>query len=179
MPSTVLLEKGKFYHIYNCGINGEPIFREKANYEYFLKLYVKYISPIADTYAWCLMGNHFHLLVRIKEDDELINCNIIPVRVLNPVRDNKINKKPHLYFSHLFNAYAQAFNKMNNRHGSLFERPFKRKLIDRDEYLKKLIVYIHNNPIHHGFCNFSDEYTWSSYANDFLFKSDLEIKTEI
>jgi putative transposase len=157
------LQHGQYYHIYNCGINGTPLFRENTNYEYFLRLYEKYIEPIADTYAWCLMGNHFHLLVRIKEVEDIIEV-ISPDRVQNPVRANNFdNKPPHLYFSHLFNAYSQAFNKMYNRHGSLFERPFKRKHIDNEAYLKHVVLYIHNNPVHHGFCNYPLEYAWSSF----------------
>ncbi len=65
------LEHDKFYHIYNCGINSTDLFKEKSNYEYFLGLYDKYIYPVADTYSWCLMKNHFHLLVRIKEEEEI------------------------------------------------------------------------------------------------------------
>jgi putative transposase len=170
MQTTTPLLYGQYYHIYNCGINGENLFREHTNYEYFLHLYEKYIGPIAETYAWCLMGNHFHLLVRIKEMDEMeVNIeNQTPDRVLNPVRGNKINnvKPPHLYFSHLFNAYSQAFNKMYERHGSLFERSFKRKHIDNEVYLKKVVLYIHNNPVHHGFCNNPVEYAWSSFLVD-------------
>lgn len=62
------LEPGNFYHIYNRGINSCNLFREPTNYEHFLELYDKYISPVADTFAWVLMPNHFHLLVRVKED---------------------------------------------------------------------------------------------------------------
>jgi putative transposase len=62
---------GQYYHIYNCGINGEQLFRETTNYEHFLRLYDKYIDPVAETYAWCLMGNHFHLLVRVKDEKEI------------------------------------------------------------------------------------------------------------
>jgi putative transposase len=157
MQKTESLQHGQYYHIYNCGINGERLFREQTNYEYFLRLYEKYIDPIAETIAWCLMGNHFHLLVRIKEVDEI---NAPPDRVRNPVR----GEKPlHLHFSHLFNAYTQAYNKMYSRHGSLFERPFKRKHIDNEIYLKQVVLYIHNNPVHHGFYNHPDEYAWSSY----------------
>jgi hypothetical protein len=65
------LEYGKFYHIYNRGINGEDLFRSNENYEYFLHLYEKYMEVVVDTYAWCLLGNHFHLLVHIKEEDEI------------------------------------------------------------------------------------------------------------
>ena len=65
------VEHGKYYHIYNRGINGENLFREKDNYIHFLNLYDKYIEHIAETSAWCLMPNHFHLLVRIKDEDEI------------------------------------------------------------------------------------------------------------
>jgi len=83
----VPIEHDKFYHIYNQGINGENLFREKANYSYFLQQYDKYIDPIAETFAWCLMPNHFHVLVRIKEEDEIDKKSLpIPVRVQIPDR---------------------------------------------------------------------------------------------
>jgi putative transposase len=161
MQKTETLQCGKYYHIYNCGINGEVLFREETNYDHFLRLYEKHIDPIAETYAWCLMGNHFHLLVRIKEKKEID-------AILNPTGfqnlSGLIEAKPlHQYFSNLFNAYTKAFNKRYSRHGALFERPFKRKLIENEEYLKRVVVYIHNNPVHHGFCNHPVEYGWSSY----------------
>ena len=67
------LHFGSFYHIYNRGINRERIFVEETNYEYFLKLIKKHILAIADIYAYCLLNNHFHLLVRIKSEKELVN----------------------------------------------------------------------------------------------------------
>ena len=160
------LKPGQFYHIYNHGVADRDLFREQDNYEYFLKLYDKYITPVAETFAWVLMKNHFHLLVRIKEEEV---SNLIPDRVRNPVRDrvsNPVRDKPtnpSLQFSKLFNSYAQAFNKRFGLHGPLFERPFKRKRIESDHYLKEVILYIHNNPVHHGFCNHPVEYSWSSY----------------
>lgn len=159
-----LIEPGKYYHIYNRGINSCNLFEESINYEHFLRLYEKYIHPIADTYAWCLMPNHFHFFVRIKEEAE-VNLNDLPnpVRVQNPDRISKNIKQPHLYFSHLFNAYTQAFNKKYKRHGSLFERPFKRILIENELYLKYLVYYIHHNPVTHGFVDDMLEYPWSSY----------------
>ena len=70
---TEQLEYEKYYHIYNCGINGCNLFNETGNYTYFLNLYDKYISPIADTFAWVLMPNHFHLLVKIKSEVDIID----------------------------------------------------------------------------------------------------------
>ena len=142
------IERGKYYHIYNRGINSGILFKEKTNYEHFLKLYDFHINPIAETYAWCLMKNHFHFLIRIKEENEITS-------------ENKI--LPSQSFSNLFNAYTKAFNKSYNRHGSLFERPFRRKWINHERYFQNLITYIHNNPVHHQICDHPLEYSWSSY----------------
>lgn len=151
------LENGFYYHIYNRGINSCNIFNNSSNYVHFLKLYEKHVLPIADTYAWVLMPNHFHFLVRIKEEDE----------VLHPSSFENLTgvKAPHQYFSNLFNSYSKAYNKQNKRHGSLFERPFKRKLINSEDYLKRVLLYIHNNPVHHGFTEQAVEYLWSSYLS--------------
>jgi len=157
------LTYGKFYHIYNRGINSCDLFYENTNYEYFLELYDKHISPVADTFAWVLMPNHFHLLVRIKEEEEIqpltTNLTISHDRVPNPV----MALVPAKHFSNLFNSYAQAFNKMYGRHGNLFERPFKRKEINDSDYFKTLVTYIHNNPVHHNFTEHAMDYPWSSY----------------
>ncbi|WP_445722702.1 transposase [Flavobacterium sp.] len=144
------LERGNYYHIYNRGINSCTLFKEKDNYEHFLKLFETHIEPIAETFAWCLMKNHFHFLVRIKEVAEINSEKII---------------LPSQSFSNLFNAYTKAFNKKYNRHGALFERPFQRKQICFDTYFQNVIVYIHNNPVHHSVCNDPIEYPWSSYTS--------------
>ena len=156
------LEYGSFYHIYNRGINGCNLFQENDNYEYFLYLYDKYISPVADTFAWVLMRNHFHLLVKIKKEEEIYSFfqNLKGFRNLQGLKNrNRINQQ----FSNLFNAYTKAANKRFHRTGSLFEHPFKRIKIDSDARLKYLVYYIHHNPIHHGFCEHYLDYPWSSY----------------
>jgi putative transposase len=180
------LSYGNFFHIYNRGVDGCDLFRDKDNYEHFLSLYDQYISPVAETYAWVLMRNHFHVLLRIKDEEEI---GFIPVKTTSndstrlgfgttkqvesfvtpsmvPNLDGGLIPKkynPSNQFSHLFNAYAQAINKRYNRTGSLFDHPFKRKLIDNKDYLRQVILYIHNNPVHHGFCSHPVEYPWSSY----------------
>lgn len=173
------LEYGKFYHIYNRGVNSCEIFRAEDDYLRFLKLYDKYIEPIADTFAWALMGNHFHLLVAIKEECDIktlyelneVTASETPLEVANPDCgegcDSWKTKKPlpSNQLSHLFNAYAQYFNKKYGRHGTLFERPFKRKHIDNDSYFQQLVIYIHNNPVYHGFCQDAIEYPWTSFQN--------------
>ena len=69
--SQIPLTPGVVYHIYNRGNNGENIFIEERNYAYFMKLYDKYITLVAETYAYCLLRNHFHLMVSIKDLPEI------------------------------------------------------------------------------------------------------------
>ena len=159
MKTNEPLLHGHFYHIYNRGTNGENLFKENANYKYFLDLYNIHLEKYVETYAWALMKNHFHLLVKIKEVG-----TITPDRFSKPVRCEE-QKPPHQHFSNLFNAYTKAINKRHNRHGSLFERPFKRKHIEDHTYLTNLLLYIHNNPVHHGFCEHPKEYPWTSYLS--------------
>ena len=110
MSKPTALRFGGYYHIFNRGNNRETIFREQRNYFYFLKLYEKYIPLVADTFAYCLLPNHFHLLVRVKTGEEKVTSGL---RVKNPGQQ----------FGNLFNAYTKAFNKVYQRTGSLFEKP--------------------------------------------------------
>jgi putative transposase len=157
--NPIPLENGKYYHIYNRGNNGIDLFFEIENYNHFLRLYAKYIDPIAETYAWCLMKNHFHLLVYIKETHEI---DITTLEHSSTDKPKLIN--PSKQFSNLFNAYALAINKRYNRTGSLFEKNFRRKVVSSEVYFQKLIFYIHNNPVHHKFTQHIIEYPWTSYG---------------
>lgn len=147
MNPRLALEEGRYYHIYNRGNNRCKLFYEDRNYDFFLRLYVKYIYHVADTYAWVLMGNHFHFLLKLK-------TNLI-------IEGKKVD--PSRQFSHLFNSYAQAINKSIGRTGTLFEHTFRRKEVTTEEYLRQLIVYIHHNPQKHKFANYFKDYPWSSF----------------
>ncbi len=162
MKHPAPLEYDKYYHIYNRGINSENLFREPANYEHFLRLYDEYIAPVADTFAWVLMKNHFHILVRIhaSEDIGFIKPKEEKKHIIYP---QKKKYNPTQQFGNLFNAYAKVFNKRYHRTGSLFESPFKRLIVENEKYFKQLVYYIHNNPVHHGFCETMADYPWSSY----------------
>lgn len=144
-----ILENGNYYHIFNRGINGETIFKNDDNKFYFLNLVRKHLNNKVVVLGYCLMDNHFHFLVEIISETKQANQSI----------------------SNLFNAYAKAFNKQQNRTGSLFEKHFRRKKIDTKAYLKNVILYIHTNPQNHKITNYYKAYEFSSfrfYANDTL-----------
>jgi REP element-mobilizing transposase RayT len=154
MSKPTPLRYGEYYHIYNRGNNRENIFIEERNYPYFLNLYAKYVEPVADTYAYCLLRNHFHVLVRIKTEEEQQTLRVSEtLRVLNPSQQ----------FGNLFNAYAKAINEACNRTGSLFEHPFGRVEVTSDAYLIWLVIYIHQNPHKHGFVDDFRTWPYSSY----------------
>ena len=97
------LEFNKFYHIYNCGINGCNLFVDDDDYNRFMSKYATYIEPIADTFAWSLLGNHFHLVVRIKKESEintLEDYHLFEQRTKIRTPEKKPN--PEKQFSHLF-----------------------------------------------------------------------------
>lgn len=160
MQDLPLLEHGKFFHIYNRGNNGENIFIEERNYHYFLLLYEKYILPVADTFAFCLLRNHFHLFVRIKSEGEIIKG--IDLQGQKDLEGLKI-PDPTNQFSNIFNAYAKAINKAYGRTGSLFEKRFRRKEVTSPSYFISLIHYIHYNPEKHKFVDDYRKYPYSSY----------------
>jgi putative transposase len=131
------MEPGTFYHYYNRANNRENLFVEEDNYRFFLQLLKKYIPPIVDIYSYCLLPNHFHLALRVKEEEEL------PIEIRNGSR--KLSQP----FSNLFNAYAKAFNKKYSRRGSLFQTHPKHLEIDSNAYLREVILYVNNNAGHH------------------------------
>ena len=172
------LINGKCYHIYNRGNMGCDLFTDAECYEHFLYLYEIYIHPVAETYAWVLMPNHFHLLVGIRENrvyryemTELelqkgdARMNKWETVDLACCENGEKRKRPVAYrhFAHLCNAYSRYDQARNGRRGNLFERPFKRIKVDTEDYFKRAVVYIHQNPVHHGFCSHPLEYPWSGY----------------
>jgi putative transposase len=150
-----IFESGQYYHIYNRGNNKENVFIEEKNYNYFLEKMKKYLLPVADVYAYCLLKNHFHIVIKIKDKKEL---------------PDNLKEKIHLPFSNLFNSYAKSINTAYNRAGSLFQEHLPKNRIENEEYLKQLIVYLHLNPVKHKFTKSFETYLHSSYRSYLLNK---------
>jgi REP element-mobilizing transposase RayT len=162
------------YHVYNHGNGDENIFRSEGNYEYFLMKFNQYISPIADTFAYCLMPNHFHFALCIKEESKLTE-HFKDKLTKNPQGFENLAGLISRKFSNFLNAYAKAFNKMFERKGSLFLDNIQRKKIENENYFTHLIHYIHYNPVHHGFVRDLDDWKYSSYH---AFLSEKKTKVE-
>ncbi len=128
------------YHVYNRGVNKEEIFFNDDNYYYFLDKLQNYLSDSADVVAYCLMPNHFHLLLRIKDESNITKS-----------------------LTRLFVSYSKAINTALNRRGRLFEGRYKAKLIPTNNYLLHLSRYIHLNPVRAGLVEHSNDWKFSSY----------------
>ena len=141
---------GNYYHIYNRSHSQKQMFLYQDNYTFFLQLLKKYLSDYVDFFAYCLLPNHFHLFVKVKETMR---------------HDEDINKTISNQFKKMFIAYVKAFNTTYNMHGGMFETPFRRKLIDDDSYFSSLVYYIHCNPQHHNIKMQLKNYPYSSYTS--------------
>jgi len=165
-----MLQFETFYHIYNHANGDDNLFREQKNYPFFMEKYHQHIDPIAETIAWCLMPNHFHLLVKIRSEEEVfdnLSTNFSKVsnfrKVVDIKEDDLKRKLLSKQFANFFSSYTQAFNKVYNRRGSLFIKNFKRKEVEDESYLRNLILYIHLNPIKHGFVKLINDWSPTSY----------------
>lgn len=147
-------EQETFFHIFNHAVGNENLFRNDDNFVYFLKKYDEYSNRVWETYAYCLMPNHFHFLIKIQSIEVLEQLPKFSDNVHEFVMQN---------LSNLLNAYAKAYNIRYQRKGALFLDSTKRIAIKDDTYFTTLINYIHQNPVHHGFCQSTDEWIYSSY----------------
>ncbi|MBL6447076.1 hypothetical protein JMN32_12205 [Fulvivirga sp. 29W222] len=166
-PTIPLLSEA-IYHIYTHANGSENLFREDENYYYFLRKYSEYIHPVAETFAYCLMPNHVHLMIRVRGEEELVA--FFRSKKPNLQGFQNLGGLIRQQFSNLFNGYTKAYNKRYSRKGSLFTPNFKRKPVESDSYFTALIAYIHNNPVHHGFVKNAEEWRHSSYHGYLLDK---------
>ena len=156
------LEAGKFYHVYNRGNNSENLFYNHENYQFFLRRLDEYLSAYIDIFAFCLLPNHFHLLIQVKEE-VVATTDLLGFKNLAGLRHDGKSRPISKAFSNFFNSYSKAINIQQNRHGSLFEKSFRRKLVGNTNYFANLVFYIHANPQLHGIVDDFRMYPWSSY----------------
>lgn len=156
MYRNITFSPGEYYHIYSRGVDKRPIFLNKKDYARFVKLLylansdesfnftdtfgkrgqkgideVKRGIELVSVGAWCLMPNHFHLLVRVNLLED------------SPKGESAVSA----FMKKLLTGYSMYFNTRCHRKGVLFDGPFKAKHLDYDQYLKYQFTYIHLNPI--------------------------------
>ena len=164
------------YHILSRAIGNEKLFHNNDNYDFFLQKYKQYILPVADTFAFCMLPNHFHFLIQIKSFGHLEEY-FIEKKKRKSIDLNQIPDLTMECFSNLLNSYSKSFNKVYKRRGSLFIDYLRRVEIMDDCQFGSTIFYIHKNPVHHGYVNSISSWRWSSY-NKLIGKSATMLKRD-
>jgi REP element-mobilizing transposase RayT len=175
MRKTTPLEPDRCYHIYTRGVNKMNIFSDDRTRFKLFKNISKYLYPISTVYAWCFLNNHFHILIQIKTKQELKSLPAFK----NVADEDEMISIIHQKFSNMLNSYVRYYNLLNNRTGPLFDSRFKRKLVDSQEYFQNVLIYIHNNPVHHKICRKPSDYNWSSYEYYMNEKKRLQFMEEV
>lgn len=132
------------YHIILRGINRQVIFEEDEDYIRFFETLKKYKSNGEFIiFAYCLMDNHIHLLIK------------------------EANEELALIMRRIGASYVYWYNDKYDRVGHLFQDRFKSETIENDRYLLAVLRYIHRNPVKAGMVRHMQDYKWSSY-NEYL-----------
>ncbi len=158
MPSrktTTPILASKTYHLFNRGINAQSVFFTDANYYYFLKLLKQYLSAYCQFYSYCLLSNHFHLMIRIND----FVCQKGQI-IADEVAVGKVFANQ---FRSLIITYTMSINKQERRIGSLFSARYKRLEVESEEYFRYLVFYCHYNPEKHRVVDDFKNYRFSSY----------------
>src|SRR3954467_5992335 len=113
------INEDSLYHIYSRANGQEKLFKNQDNYRFFLEKYHFHLSPVIDTFAWCLLPNHFHFLVRSRSF-EVIQTYYTKVKGKSPLLPDVLPEFMMERFSNWLNSYTKAFNKVYSRKGSLF-----------------------------------------------------------
>lgn len=161
-------ESESYYHVFIHARGKDNLFDTEKEYQIFMQLISKYILDIAQIYAYCLLPNHFHFLVRNKDIE-------LPV--------NFANKHESDFISHQWGNVQNTFSKKKNfrtgNRGGLFCQSINRNRITAEEYLQMCIVYIHNNPVKHGFCISPNQWKYCSYHSIISDKPTLIERSEV
>lgn len=141
------------YHIMLRGINRQQIFEDTEDNLRFLETLSKYKLQCGyEIYAYCLMGNHVHILLKEGKEDLT------------------------LMLKRIAGSYVYWYNWKYRRSGHLFQDRFKSEPVEDNEYFLSVIRYIHQNPVKAGLCKNIDQYKFSSY-NEYV-KSSYVVNTE-
>lgn len=148
--------KDGYYHLYNRGNNFGRVFFERENYLFFLKRLREYLVPdVVDMIAYCLMPNHYHLLIQVKQE------NLSAVMQAFSL------------------SYSKAVNKKFGRVGSLFQGRFKAIPIAKNEYLLHLSRYIHLNPVAATLVERAEDWEFSSYRDYMGMRQGTLVRPEV
>ena len=147
----------QYYHIFNRSINREKLFYFEGNYNRFLQKISRLYDHL-DLICYCLMPTHFHLIVRIRCEEQ------------DPIRRQ---------IGDILSGYTKIVNKQQGRNGSLFQQHTKAKLISGERHLMTAVHYVHQNPVHAGLVRQLQYWEYSSYREYLGQNRLMQVKTDV
>ncbi len=166
-----LLIPNTIFHVYTHAVGSDNLFRDPDDYIRFLTTLPYHTRYFCDIQAYCLMPNHFHLLIRICSKSELLERALFEdVKRINRIdktrfmTDEELGRFLSGCLGRAFSSHSQYVNKRYERMGNLFISNFKRKVITDEEYHRNVVKYIHMNPVNHGFEVSPLNWAFSSYS---------------
>jgi putative transposase len=182
----MIFESGNLYHIYNQGNNRQKIFYVRDNYLFFLNKLKRHILPYSDILAWCLMPNHFHLLVYVKQVYIPVSDGVTQSHPVTKAREVSFNENIGI----MLRSYTRTINKQEQRVGGLFREETKAECLTaidgitpsfyntpsgtlinvsdpEKEYPQICFDYIHFNPVSSGLILTPEEWEFSSFRDYF------------
>ncbi len=158
--------EGEIYHVYNRGNNNQPIFFNRDNYLFFLFKIRKELTPYCDIIAYCLMPNHFHLIVSIKPLE-----NAHRMTSSHPMSKTSMSKNFSTGLAILLRSYTRALQNQQHFTGSLFQQKTKARLIENKTCnftINDLLIcmnYVHQNPLKARLVESMAAWEFSSYRD--------------
>ena len=144
------------YHVYNRGNDRQKIFFEEKNYIFFLNKLKNNVDGLCDILAYCLMPNHFHILIYVSEGSDGLK------NLPNQNQQTLVRK-----IGTVLSSYSQAINKQEGKSGSLFQQKTKSKQLITESSATTCFHYIHQNPLRSNLVKKLENWPYS-FFNDFL-----------
>lgn len=160
----------QIFHVYNHANGAENIYTKEENYRFFLEKMGDYLPQVVDTLSYCLLPNHFHLLLQVKpiaeldlfyqQKFDLTDEGLRKKMAYKPIDYNYLVRKQ---ITNFLGSYVKSFNKYSDRKGSLLRQNTNRKLVADKDYFLNVIHYLHYNAVHHGIVKDFLDWPHSSY----------------
>jgi hypothetical protein len=163
----------KYYHVIFRSVDDVLLFKTLDNRVFFLNRFSNYLHPVCNCLAYCLLNNHAHFIIQVKSrvslkaailsTSEEFRTFSMKKFLEKPVKDEMVGEMLERQVNRFMVSYANAFNKMFSRKGTLFQSPFRRVEIKEDAHLQQAIIYVHANAQKHGLIKDFKDHQYSSY----------------
>jgi putative transposase len=164
-----------YYHFVCKSIDGILLFPDVADYLVFTDRFKKFTDEFLELWGFCLLPNHTHHIVKIKLP-EIVKASITNFPLENRTKamlsflsdstnETVFDKMIDRQMNSFLVSYANYYNNKYQRQGGIFQKPFKRIVIDDDAHLQQAIIYTHANAQKHGITGNYKKYPFSSYAS--------------